>query len=80
VSVWQNLPVTVERLAVAVSLAREVNDRIALMDWADAENDKLQFLCECGATDCVGVVSLTLSEYGVLRHRGPIVMDGHSAE
>jgi hypothetical protein len=69
-----------EQHRTAVGTAREVNDRIALLDWADPEQDELDFLCECGASDCAGVVSLTLGEYGELRQCGPILMDGQSAE
>jgi hypothetical protein len=46
--------------------------------WVDAETDRLDFLCECGAKDCVAVVKLTPNEYAQLRHRGPILMDGHA--
>ena len=69
---------TLERDRQAVDVVREVNDRVAHVGWVDAEIDRLDFLCECGAKDCVAVVKLTPNEYAQLRHRGPILMDGHA--
>jgi predicted amidohydrolase len=69
---------TLERDRQAVDVVREVNDRVAHVGWVDAETDILDFLCECGAKDCVAVVKLTPNEYAQLRHRGPILMDGHA--
>ena len=60
-------------------MAREVNDRIAALDWAAGGGEKLDFLCECGAEDCTGIASVTFGEYAVLRERGPLVMEGHSS-
>jgi hypothetical protein len=57
--------------------AREISDRVAFVPDLDPESDTLDFLCECGAEDCVGTVKLTLTEYEELRQRGPILMDGH---
>jgi hypothetical protein len=59
-------------------MAREVNDRVASLDWAAGDGETLDFLCECGAEDCTGVASFTFSEYAVLRERGPLMMEGHS--
>ena len=59
-------------------MAREVNDRIASLDWAAGDGETLDFLCECGAEDCTGVASFTFSQYAVLRERGPLMMEGHS--
>jgi hypothetical protein len=69
---------TLERDRVAVEVVREVNDCVAQLDWVDSETDTLDFLCECGAADCVGTVKLTPNEYADLRQRGPILMDGHA--
>jgi hypothetical protein len=38
--------------------ARDVNDRVAQLR-VDAERDELDFLCECGAKDCVATLKLT---------------------
>jgi hypothetical protein len=59
-------------------LVREVNDRVAELYRADDDGDELDFLCECGAKDCVGVVRLSASEYAERRQRGPILMAGHA--
>lgn len=56
---------------------RELNNRIAHMDWADAQVDTFEFLCECGASDCVGTVVMTLDEYAARSEQGPIVRHGH---
>jgi hypothetical protein len=58
--------------------AREISDRIAFVPDLDPESDTLDFLCECGAEECVGTLKLTLSEYEELRQQGPILMDGHA--
>ena len=58
--------------------AREVNDRVAQLH-VDAERDQLDFLCECGDTDCVGTLKLTPNEYADLRQRGAILQPGHIA-
>jgi hypothetical protein len=58
--------------------AMEVSDRVAYVPDLDPESDTLDFLCECGAEDCVGTVKLTVNEYDELRQRGPILMDGHA--
>jgi hypothetical protein len=61
-------------------LAREINSRIAEIDWTDAEKDTVDFLCECGADDCVGTVLLTPNEYNSLRHRGLVIREGHTIQ
>ena len=57
-------------------MAREVNDRIASLDWAAGDGETLDFHCECGDEDCTGVASFTFSEYAALRERGPLMMEG----
>jgi hypothetical protein len=58
-------------------LLREVNDRVAATDPPGHESFEFEFLCECGDTNCVGVVGMRLVEYIERREHGPIVMDGH---
>ena len=58
-------------------LLREINSRIAGIDWTSAENDTVDFHCECGASDCVGTVSLTPNEYTSLRQKGLVIREGH---
>lgn len=58
--------------------AREVNDRVAQLR-VDAERDELDFLCECGAKDCVATLKLTPNGYAELRQLGPILKPGHVA-
>ena len=60
-------------------MAREVNDRIAALDWAAGDGETLDFLCECGAENCTGVASVTFGQYAVLRERGPLMTAGHSS-
>lgn len=59
-------------------LVRDVNDRVAELYRDDSDGEELDFLCECGAKDCVGVVKLSASEYAERRQRGPILMTGHA--
>jgi hypothetical protein len=66
-----------ERVSESREPLREINERIARMDWADAGRDTFDFLCECGATDCVATVPLTLDAYAALAQRGPVVHEGH---
>jgi len=61
-------------------LLRDLNNRIAEVDWTNPEDDSLDFLCECGASDCVGTVSLTPSEYTALRHNGLVIREGHEIQ
>ena len=68
----------VERDLGAVEAVREVNDRVAQLYRNADERDELDFLCECGAKDCVGTVRLTPSEFAERRERGPILMAGHA--
>ena len=66
-----------ERIRQGGEAVREINERIARMDWADAGRDSFDFLCECGASDCVATVPLTLDNYASLARRGPVVREGH---
>jgi len=61
-------------------LLREINSRIAGIDWTSAENDTVDFHCECGASDCVGTVSLTPNEYTSLRQKGLVSREGHETQ
>jgi hypothetical protein len=70
---------TLERDHEVVDVVREVNDRVARLDGVDPARDTLDFLCECGAKDCVGTLKLTLNEFTEGRQRGPILIDGHAA-
>jgi hypothetical protein len=56
---------------------REVNNRIAHMDWSDAQTDTFDFLCECGASGCMATVSMTLNQFAARSERGPITHEGH---
>jgi hypothetical protein len=58
--------------------AQEVNDRVAQLHVAP-ERDQLDFLCECGAKDCVGTVKLTPNEYSELRSMGRSLKPGYVA-
>jgi hypothetical protein len=62
------------------SLFREVNDRVREVsaNWVDREFP-VGFLCECGASDCVDVVQLTVGDYEQIRaKRGRfLVVGGH---
>jgi hypothetical protein len=64
------------RVRQVQEVLREVNERLAAMDWAEIQID---FLCECGATDCVDVVKLTLDEYAARSKAGPLASEGHAA-
>jgi hypothetical protein len=61
-------------------LLREINSRTAEIDWTSAENDKVDFICECGASDCVGTASLTPNEYTSLRQKGLVIREGHETQ
>jgi hypothetical protein len=66
--------------AQSFGLRRDLSyDRVARLDRVDPERHKLDFLCECGAKDCVGTVKLTPNEYTEFRERGRVLMDGHAA-
>jgi len=61
-------------------LLREVNDRIReLGDGVDFTDTGIEFICECGARDCMAKVALPTDEYDRLRlHPEPsIVAPGH---
>jgi hypothetical protein len=47
-------------------IARDVNERIRDVLWAfDSSNG--EFLCECGRIGCTERITITVSEYDVLR-------------
>jgi hypothetical protein len=59
-----------ERLAKNEALFRGVNERVRELksELADAGPDTLvDFICECGRSDCVEQVRLTVSEYEGVR-------------
>ena len=69
-----------DRLARNETLFREVNERIE--EIRSPEEDQIEFLCECGVTECKDTVRLTGAEYEKLR-ADPItfaVVPGHSIE
>jgi hypothetical protein len=57
---------------------KEANDRL-LEGASDSELDYLDFVCECGAADCVEHVQLTAAEYEEVRSepRRFAVVPGH---
>jgi hypothetical protein len=80
---WQNVLVMLderERVRQQQDLVRELNSRIAEIDWASPETDTVEFLCECGASDCVGTLSLTPNGYAALRQKGLVIREGHEAQ
>lgn len=68
-----------ERVAKNEALFREVNERIKRMNEHLETKDEADFICECGDADCTAPVSLTLTEYEEVRHRGThfAVVPGH---
>jgi hypothetical protein len=55
---------SLERLARNQTLFREVNERIGTIA---ADNEVVEFLCECSNTDCTDTIVLNLSEYERVR-------------
>jgi hypothetical protein len=55
---------SLERLARNQSLYREANERI---ETKAADNEVVEFLCECTNTDCADTIELKLSEYERVR-------------
>jgi hypothetical protein len=56
---------SLERLARNQTLFREVNARIETI--AGDNGVVVEFLCECGNTDCASTIELSVSEYGRVR-------------
>jgi hypothetical protein len=64
------------------SLLLELNTRVheaaKRFEGLESERESWEFTCECGASDCRVVVSLTLAEYEALRAAGgPVLAAGH---
>jgi hypothetical protein len=55
-----------ERIARNEALFREVNERVKEVT-ADPDTDRIDFLCECGNSDCTDAISLDRTEYERLR-------------
>jgi hypothetical protein len=55
-----------ERLARNEALFREVNERVEEISQG-AGLDSIDFVCECGHTDCTQAIPLTVSEYEQVR-------------
>lgn len=64
------------RVAKNEVLFREVNERIRELAPADGQTE---FLCECGDAGCVELVTLSLTQYEVVRKDGArfFVRPGH---
>ena len=62
------------------SLLRQVNDRILEVSrtWASAAAP-IGFVCECGDSDCVSIVTLTADDYDAIRSspKGFVLHRGH---
>lgn len=60
-------------------LLREVNDRIREVGRDnDVSAQHLEFICECGAGDCVAMVELSAGEYdGIRSGTGVVLAGGH---
>jgi hypothetical protein len=59
------MAVSLERLARNQALYREVNERI--VELLDAPTTPIEFLCECSNDGCAETVSMTLTEYELVR-------------
>jgi hypothetical protein len=70
---------SLERLARNQALFREVNERI---NEISAENDKIEFLCECSDTSCIDKLELRASEYLQVRDNPLrfVIRQGHEIE
>ena len=68
-----------ERVARNEALFREVNERIRDVNENGAAASETEFVCECGDSDCMKPVRLTLSEYEEVRGnpRHFAVLPGH---
>ena len=57
-----------ERLALNEAAFREVNERIEdLAETVDLKTQTLDFVCECGDSDCMERLTMTRAEYEQLR-------------
>ena len=68
-----------ERVARNEALFREVNERIRDVNENGAAASETEFVCECGDSDCMKPVRLTLGEYEEVRGnpRHFAVLPGH---
>ena len=66
---------------VRSELLREVNERIREVGRdADGRAQSLEFVCECGGSDCVAMVELSAGEYdGIRVGPGLILATGHAS-
>lgn len=74
-----------ERLAKNEALFRGVNERVRELkgELADESPDtQIDFICECGRSDCVEQVQLTISEYEGVRAEPEhfLVKPGHELD
>lgn len=60
-------------------ILREVNDRIAALDWTTEDDADFEFLCECSDPNCIQTVMLRKSDYMTLRKHGWVLSPGHVA-
>jgi hypothetical protein len=67
------------RVARNEGLYREVNERIREIHSEIGEDERTDFLCECGRDDCTTPISLTLAEYEDVRSDPThfVVVPGH---
>jgi hypothetical protein len=58
---------------------REVNERIREIQAEIGEDERTDFLCECGRDDCTEPLSLSLAEYEAVRSDPTyfVVVPGH---
>jgi hypothetical protein len=70
-----------KRVAENEMLFRHVNEQIRTLDHRfGVDGAELQtFLCECGRTDCVEPLELTMDEYEEVHANGAqfVIVDGH---
>jgi hypothetical protein len=51
-------------------LFREVNERIAEVNEDFSVDESIEFLCECGRSNCLEVIRLSRAEYETVRAEG----------
>ena len=70
-----------ERIARNEALFREVNERVEQVSAA-APHDRIEFLCECGDTECTEAISLNRDDYERLRSNPLLfgITPGHAIE